>query len=150
MFEKSFVHRLTKVLIDVMFYIGILIVVALPFITERATGFFGYDESSITLYTIVLFLSGLCTLYILWQLKAIFRSLLGGDPFIHTNVSCFRKIGVASFVIALIYVAKCFLLFSLTSVAFVIVFALAGLFCLTLKDVFKQAIDYKAENDWTV
>jgi hypothetical protein len=29
-------------------------------------------------------------------------------------------------------------------------FAILGLFSLTLKDVFAQAVAYKEENDWTV
>ncbi|MCL2492008.1 MAG: DUF2975 domain-containing protein [Coriobacteriia bacterium] len=148
--KNSFVHYLTKILIDIMFYVGILICLALPFIMSRAMDFFGYDDSATLLFTIVLLASGLCTLFILWELKTMFRTLLGGDPFIAANVSSFRKIAVACFLIALIYVAKSIFLFSLTSVVFIIIFSLAGLVCLTLKDVFKQAIAYKEENDWTV
>jgi len=150
MYRNTFVQYLTKVLIDVMFYTGIVICLALPWVMPRALPLFGYDTAHTLPYTLILLSSGLCTLFILWQLKAIFRTLLGGDPFVFANVTCFRKIAVACFLIALIYVVKAFILFSLTSLVFIIIFALAGLFCLTLKDVFKQAIAYKEENDWTV
>jgi len=150
MYTNTFVHHLTRVLVEVMFYAGIVICLAIPFLMPFALPFFGYDTAQSTHYSLVLLTSGLCTLFILWQLKAIFRTLTGGDPFIPANITCFRKIAVACFLIALIYVVKAFVLFSPTAIVFIIIFALAGLFCLTLKDVFKQAIAYKDENDWTV
>jgi len=112
--------------------------------------FFGYSETVVLPLTIVLVSSGLCSVFILWQLKAMFKTLLNGNPFIGANVSCLRKCSVASFLIAIIYIAKVFFMFSVMTSVVVIIFSLLGLFCLTLKDVFKQAIAYKEENDWTV
>lgn len=52
--------------------------------------------------------------------------------------------------ITLIYFIKCFMVLTFATIIIVIVFAVGSLFCLTLKDIFKQAIYYKEENDWTV
>lgn len=83
--------------------------------------------------------------------KKMFKALLGGNPFVPKNVTCLRICSVASFLIAVIYIIKLiFLLFTPSSLIIVVIFSLLGLFCLTLKDVFKQAISYKEENDWTV
>jgi hypothetical protein len=112
--------------------------------------FFGYSEGVVWPFTLILLSSGICSLYILWQLKAIFNTLLGGDPFVVKNVICLRKCSVASFLIAIIYIVKIIFWFTLTSSIIVIIFSLLGLFSLTLKDVFKKAIAYKEENDWTV
>ena len=98
----------------------------------------------------VLVLAGLCAVYILFQLKAIFKTLLGGDPFVQQNVSCLRKCGVASFLIAIIFLVRLLFGWTLGSSIVVIIFVVLGLFSLTLKDVFKQAVAYKEENDWTV
>jgi uncharacterized protein YxeA len=100
--------------------------------------------------TITLVVSGIASVYIMYNLKSMFTTLLGGNPFVESNVSCFRKMAVASFIIALIYIAKCFYWFTLATVVIVIAFAIAGLFCLTLKDIFKQAVYYKEEHDYTV
>jgi len=100
--------------------------------------------------TFMLLLLGLCALYILWQLKAMFRTLVGGDPFVAANVSSLRKCALASFIIAGIFFVKEILWFNLLTATYIIIFALLGLFCLTLKDLFKQAVAYKEENDWTV
>ena len=150
MYKNSFVHYLTKVLVDIMFYGGILCCIAVPFAVPELAAFFGYPEGVTTPFTVILMLSGICALYILWQLKAMFKTLLGGNPFVGANVVCLRKCAVASFFIAMIYVVKMIFWFTLTSLIFIVIFSLLGLFCLTLKDIFKQAVAYKEENDWTV
>ena len=150
MYKNSFVHYLTKVLIDIMFYGGILCCVAIPFIMPPLVAFLGYSPDIIKPYTVILILSGLCAIYILRQLKVMFKTLLSGNPFINPNVSCLRKCSVASFLIGIIYLIKISIWFTIASSIIVIIFTLLGLFCLTLKDVFKQAIAYKEENDWTV
>ncbi|MCL2164471.1 MAG: DUF2975 domain-containing protein [Oscillospiraceae bacterium] len=150
MYKNSFVHYLTKVLVDIMFYCGIVCCIVVPFVMPSLAAFFGYNSSVVMPFTIILTSSGLCALYIVWQLKSMFRTLLGGNPFVAANVSCLRKCSVSCFLIAIIYTIKLIFWFSfMTSVA-VIIFSLIGLFCLTLKDIFKQAIAYKEENDWTV
>ena len=150
MYKNSFVHYLTKVLVDIMFYGGILCCIALPFMMPTLANYFGYRSAVVVPLTVVLFTSGLCSIFILWQLKAMFKTLLNGNPFVGANISCLRKCSVASFLIAIIYIVKTVFMFSIMTSVVVIIFSLLGLFCLTLKDVFKQAVAYKEENDWTV
>ena len=148
--KNSFVHYLTKVLVDVMFYGGILCCAALPFVMPRLANYFGYRETLVLPFTAILMSAGLCAVYILCQLKAMFKTLLNGNPFVAENVSCLRKCAVASFLIAIIFTIETLIGFSVMASVIVIMFSLLGLFCLTLKDLFKQAIAYKEENDWTV
>ena len=153
MVKNSFVHHLTKILIDIMFYGGILICLSLPFVMGSAMRTFGYayDARELRLlFTGILGSSGLCAVYILCQLKRIFKTLLGGDPFVGGNVSALRKCGAASFLISIIFIIRLGFSFTLASSIVVVIFALLGLFSFTLKDVFKQAVAYKEENDWTV
>jgi len=150
MYKNSFVHYLTKVLVEIMFYCGILCSIAVPFIMPTLIYYFRYSKSLTIPYIAVLLPSGLCSVYILWQVKAMFKTLLGGTPFVGANVSCLRKCAVASFIIAIIFLIKVIFLFTIMTAVVVIAFSLLGLFCLTLKDIFKQAIAIKEENDWTV
>ena len=150
MVKNSFVHRLTKILIDIMFYGGILSCLALPVFLPNLLTHFGYPQEVRWLFTVILVAAGLCAVYILYQLKAIFKTLLGGDPFVSRNVSCLRKCGVASFLISIIFLARLVFEFTIGSSIVVLIFVVLGLFSLTLKDVFKQAVAYKEENDWTV
>ena len=148
--KNSFVHYLTKVLVDIMFFGGIACCITLPFVMPKIAEYLGYSQNVVAPYTVILMLSGLCSLYIVWQLKAMFRTLLGGNPFVEKNVGCLRRCSVASMLIATIYLVKISIWFTIASSIIVIIFALLGLFCLTLKDLFKQAVAYKEENDWTV
>jgi len=149
---KKFTHRLTKVLVDMMFYGGILVCILLPFwITRQSELYIGYENNiANSIHIAILLPAGICAVYILFQLKMIFKTLMAGNPFVLVNVSCLRKCGVASFLMGIIFILRLIFWFTAGSVVLIIICALLGLFCLTLKDVFKQAIVYKEENDWTV
>ena len=147
---NSFVHRLTKVLVDIMFYGGIATCIAVPFLLNWVYYYFGLNQDDVMPLSIVLVTSGIAAVYIMWQLKIIFRTLLGGNPFIAENITCLRKISVACFIIAAIYLAKCFFMFTVATLLLVICFLIVGLFCLTLKDMFKMAVSYKEDTDFTV
>jgi len=149
--EKSkFYHYLTKVLVDLMFYGGIIACLALPFIMPWLLRFIGVSETFRWVYTAILLSSGICAVFILLQLKQMFKTLLGGNPFVIKNVSCLRKCAVASATIALIYLIRIIFWFTIASSIIVVIFAMLSLFCLTLKDLFKRAVAYKEETDWTV
>ena len=150
MYKNNFIPYLTKILIDAMFYGGILSCAILPFVIGYLVNFFDYTKIPVVLLTVFLISTGICALYILWQLKSMFKTLLGGNPFTHKNVSCLGKCSAASLLIAIIYIIKVIFWPTAASSVIVIIFSLLGLFCLTLKDVFKQAVTYKEENDWTV
>jgi len=66
------------------------------------------------------------------------------------NVVSLKRMGYYAFVIAAITVGR--LTMSMTPAVFVVivVFVVAGLFSLVLSQVFKQAVDYKLENDLTI
>ena len=149
----KFTHRLTKVLIDIMFYGGIVVCVLLPlpFIRPFLSIWLGQPyPGSMMRHLVILISSGICAVYILFQLKAIFKTLIKDNPFVHENVSCLRKCGVASLLIAIIFCVRITFWLTAGTLIIVILCFLLGLFCLTLKDVFKQAIAFKEENDWTV
>jgi len=150
MYRNSITHHITKVLVDIMFCGGIVCVILVPWLSKFIRDYLGYGEKGYWIITSILFSSGISAVYILFNLKQMFKTLLGGNPFIEKNISCLRKIAVACASIALIYIIKCVIMFSIPTVIIVLVFTIGTLFCLTLKDIFKQAIFYKEEHDWTV
>ncbi len=150
MYKNSITHYIAKTLIDIMYYCGIVCLIAVPWLSKFIRNYFSYGEKEYWLIASILFTSGALAVYILYNLKRMFKTLLGGNPFVDTNISCFRKTAVACALISLIFFIKCFLLFSITTVIIMLVFSIGSLFCLTLKDIFKQALFYKEEHDWTV
>ena len=150
MYQKSIVHYITKVCVDILFYVGIICCALVPFSSSWLVRYFYITNNMVLFMKVILLASGISGVYILWQLKVIFRTLMEGNPFIHANVTCLRKIAVACLVISLIYVLKLIVLPSISTVVIVAIFSVVCLLCLTLKDLFKQSIYYKDENDLTV
>lgn len=150
--KKSLVHCITKYLIDVMFFGGIAACICVPLIVKWISGtyYLRYMNSYTKQLTAVLYISGICSVYILFNLKCMFKTLIVGSPFVDKNVSGFRKMAVACAVIAASYIIKCVLLFTPASAVIALVFVVGCLFCLTLKDLFKAAIEYKEENELTI
>jgi hypothetical protein len=112
--------------------------------------YFDYGRINYEALLLILFISAITAVFILYKIRQMFRTLLGGNPFTEQNVSCFRQIAVACAIIAVVYIVKCIILFTISSFIIIVVFVIGSLFCLTLKDVFKQAVFYKEEHDWTV
>lgn len=150
MYKKSIVHYMTKICVDVLFYVGIVCCLLVPFSSPWLFKYFGIANKMAKFMIITLLLSGISSVYILWQLKVIFKTLLDGNPFIAANVTCLRKIAVACLVISIIYFFKLLIMPTISTAVIIAIFVIACLLCLTLKDLFKQSIFYKDENDLTV
>lgn len=151
MYQKSITHHISKIVIDVLFYLSIVCVILVPFWAKQLFLWINYpNQQYLTLFVGIIFVSGVCCVYILYHLKQMFRSLLQGNPFVDKNVSHFRKIAAACGLIALIYGVKCLFMFTYATLVIMIVFVVGCLFCLTLKDLFKQAINYKIETELTI
>lgn len=151
MYKRSITHYMAKIVIDILFCTSVICTVAVPFVSEKVFKWIGYlDASYGVAFTIIVFLSGLCCSYILFNLRQMYSSLLIGNPFTFKNVKHFRKMAISCIVISAIYAIKCFFMFTYATVVIAAVFAIGCLFCLTLKDLFKQAINYKTENELTI
>jgi len=150
MFTSKTRNHITKLLVDCMFYGGIAACAALPFIMPWLLRFVGVPADMRLSYTVILMTSGIPAVYIVYQLKCMFKTLVGGNPFVAQNVSALRHCAVASAIIAAVYVVRLLMWFTIAAAIIVVIFALLSLFSLTLKDLFKQAVAYKEETDWTV
>lgn len=106
-----------------------------------------------------LWFSGICTAVILWQGRRVLRTILQGAPFSLENAISLRRAAVSSFVISTAALAR--LIFSICyyrslapllsyNALFVPIFAMAGLLCLVMSALFRQAAEMKAENDLTI
>jgi len=151
MYTKSITHYISKIVVDILFYLSLICTILIPFVSRRLFEWINYPYSSyITAFSIILFLSGAGCCWILLNLKQMFRSLLCGNPFVDENVCHFRHIAVACASIAVMYAVKCVFVFTLATLVICVIFIVGTLFCLTLKDLFKQAINYKTENELTI
>lgn len=147
---KTKTHYIAKLFIDTLFLLCIAGVVTIPFWMKEYQGWLRYDDTVFYPMMALIGLSGILSVFILFTLDRMYKTLTSGDPFVIANVNAFKRIAVTCGIIAALYITKCFLVFSLATVVVVLVFIIGCVFCLTLKDLFERAVEYKEENDLTI
>lgn len=144
-------NKITKIILDIMFYSGIIILVTLPFSLKLA-GIY-YSKSLAEYYWIMLVIfgcSGICGILIVHQLRKMMQTVVKQDCFVNGNVKSLKMMGEISFVIAVLFIIKSFVLPTPATFIIVLTFFIAGLFSLVLACVFSEAVRYKEENDLTI
>jgi len=134
-----------------MFYSGIIVVVTLPFSLRWLGSYFLlFREEYYIPMLVVTLVAGIFAILILGQLKKMMKTVLENNCFVTSNVISLKRMGVYSFVITIAFLIK--ILFRLTPATLIIIptFFIAGLFCYVLAFVFKEAVQYKEENDFTI
>ena len=106
-----------------------------------------------------LFFCGVCTAVILWQARRVLDTILAGNTFTFENAANMRRAAVCCFLISVAALGRtvwglCFyrsLMPLLTyNALFVPIFLMAGLLCMVMSALFRQAAELKAENDLTI
>lgn len=138
-----------------LFLMGVAVVslIALPWIVRGYVAYV-YHVTQVAFiknyFLAVLYVSGGLALLVLVELRKIFMSCVKETPFIRRNVTSLKRIGWSSFFIGLIFVTKAVFFLTYLTLIVIFVFALAGLFCFVLADVFEVAVNHKEEIDLTV
>lgn len=109
----------------------------------------GYWEGSVSSLKAFLTLAAAFALWILAELFFVFRTVTA-DPFLERNVKAFLRMGTAAELAGLLFVGRCVLSFTPMTAVCAIVMLLAGMFALVLAAVFRRAVEYKTENDFTI
>ncbi len=143
--------KITKVLLDFMFFSGVIICTIVPFLFRYiGEHFYSSFETYYLPFCIIFIIAGIFALVILWELRSMFRTVLKEDPFVKGNVVSLKRMGICAFIIAACMAARLFFVITLTALVLILVFLIAGLFSLVLSFVFDQAVTYKQENDLTI
>lgn len=148
--EKKMI-RFTKIILDIMLYLGVIVLVGVPIIMKYAGKYYSPSIGKHYLGMVAVFMAaGVCGLMIVWQLRKMMKTVIDQNCFIDENVKSLKMMGAASFVITALFLLK--LLFLITAATFVIIitFFIAGLFSNVLACVFREAIRYKEENELTI
>lgn len=140
----------TKILLDFMYYAGIVITIFVPTIIRFYGRYNSYFANNILYLSIIFIFSGAFAVLIIRELRKMFRSVLMDDCFIPENVASLKKMGTYSFCIAVITSCRLFLYLTPAVLIVILVFVIAGLFSKVLSGVFDKAVTYKLENDLTI
>ena len=148
--RKLDLAKWTKLLLDFMFYAGIVVTVSLPFSLKFIGKYYkplaDNDEENVIIY----FVLGVAAVVLIRELRRIFATVLAEDCFVEANVISLRKMGSWSFFIAVMAAVRCIVYVTIAMGVVILVFVIAGLFSKVLAMVFEPAVQYKAENDLTI
>lgn len=148
--NKNPLVRTTKILLDFMFYSGIIVCIAVPAWFKLLGRYYDVLDKDYIPFCIAFMIAGVFAIVILWELRNMFRTVIKGNPFVSENVKSLKIMGVCAFVISICMVVWIILAITLAAFVLVMVFMIAGLFSLVLSQVFDQAVTYKQENDLTI
>ncbi len=141
----------TKYLLDLMFYTGILVEASLPFTLKLAGRYYSQEIAEHYISMLILFfLSGVCGLVIVWQLRKMMTTVLDRNCFVDSNTKSLKVMGRVAFVIAALFFIKIFILPTPATFIIILTFSVAGIFSHVLSLVFSEAVRYKQENDLTI
>ena len=146
----------------VYYYFGGYSLVELPrFIVDLwvAVAMLAQQDLYVVVLMVFLWICGICTAIILWQGKRVLDSVRKEDTFSFANAANMRRAAVCCFVISGAALVRALwglcayrnvgTLLTYNSL-FIPVFLVAGLICLIMSALFRQAAEMKAEQDLTI
>ncbi len=140
----------TKILLDFLYYTGIIVTIFVPLIIKGYGKYNTYFAQNVPQLSVIFVLSGILAVLIIHELRKMIYSVLMDDCFTYDNVKSLDKMGTYSFFIALITCCRLFLYLTPAVLIVILVFVIAGLFSKVLSHVFDKAVTYKLENDLTI
>lgn len=145
------ITKLTKVILDIMFYGGIAVLLTLPFILRAAGRYYSKEIADNYIPMLLVFVvAGIFGVLIISRLRRMMRTVLDEDCFVSGNVQSLRAMAGFSLCIAVLFVIKMLFLATPATGVIILVFFVAALFSEVLAHVFAEAIRYKEENDLTI
>ena len=144
------VTKFTKVLLDVLLVLALLGTVTLPYTLRLAARLYPTLGAHLTAQSILLMACGVGAAAILFELRRMLCTVLGGNAFVRSNVVSLQRMGYYALGIAILALVRLLLVFTPATVLIIGVFFLAALFSFVLAQVFDRAVSYKEENDLTI
>ena len=151
LFQKGSLSRWIEVGIIGLMIVVVGLLITLPWsitwITERTPE---DPQGYYIKYLVILAYSGVMVELILWQCRGMIRNVNVGKVFTANTVRRLRIAAVETLVLAVFYGATMFWMSKFFMAFLFIVFVLGGCLLLVLAEVFRQANQYKEENDMTI
>lgn len=145
--------NILKILFQICFYVGIVLLIALPFILKS----FGLHLNA-TAY--VIYPNGIAILLIAYKFIKLFESLKENNPFCDNNVKILKSAGIIAVVEAVLWFLDLLFEIILANIFDVIIIVVLLFLCLLffgvaialyiLSELFREAVEYKKENELTI
>lgn len=139
-----------KWLLDILLIIGILFLIGFPLILNSHLNIYKYYPSVEKQMYIILILTDLAIIFVIHELRKIYKTIIQETPFILKNVKSLYRMGIASFSLALVFFIKLFIFKTFLTYMMLLILIIAGCFSFTLSGLFQKAYEVKEENDLTI
>ena len=146
------VGKIIKIVLIIGMIISIPIMGIIPFLLKHSI--------SLIHSMLIIYPNGILMLGIIWQFVKLFKSLEMNNPFNRDNVKILKDAGTISYIMSVLWfidlldlllIIKNYYINYIIVLAFlVLLFIAIGISLYILSALFKQATDYKEENDLTI
>ena len=145
---KNGLGNILKIILQICFWGGITFLITLPIILKR-----------ISIFEIMLYLNGITMLVIVKQFIELFNSLKIEKPFCENTVKKMNTASIASVIMTVLFFIETIYKFTLDNsdikincilVFMTILFLGVAIALYILAELFRQATEYKSENDLTI
>lgn len=121
------------------------------------------NTADLTIFSMIIS-TGIIALFVIYQFIKIFKNLKNNILFCENNAKRLNIISNSCFIISAIYLIITILIFLIISnlmgefiyyifafsIMFMVIFAVSGIGIKILNEIYKKAIEYKKENDFTI
>ena len=149
--QKSTIARIIEILFKLILICGII---CLPFIPKLYGLVMIFDTSSFSnqtiYYKIMFYVCYIICLGIIFTLNLIFKNIYTNSPFNKTIEKTLKIIAVLFMLLSVIILFKTLFIPTIFSIGVIIVSFVTSLCFYTLSQIFKVAIEYKNEVDYTI
>ena len=150
--EKSLSSKVIvglKVLFTIISIVDLLVIETIVKVIIELIGMENVEKSVASLILFIMIITtGIIALFIIYQFIKIFQHLKDNELFCEDNVKRLNTVFVIATITKYFQEFVYYILFSMIILA--IIFAVAGIGIKILNEIYKKAIEYKEENDFTI
>lgn len=147
---KGSISSLVKIALQIVFILGIGVILTLPWDLKWYLANFEVKQGVYYPMLVILYISGVLALIVVYKFTKLFKALSDNKPFIFENAKILKQISVCCLLISIVYIGGIFIFQSVFPAIIFMIFVIAWIGTYILSELFKQAVEYKEENDLTI
>lgn len=148
---ENSISKYIKIALICIFIFGCAVILFLPVVVKYYIEFLRLDLAQYYWSCLaLLYLSGVPMLIIVYEFIKLFGSLAKNTPFIIENAGHLKVASICSGIICIEYIFGIYIFKSIFTLIIVGIFLIAYLGLYILSELFKQAVQFKEENDLTI
>jgi hypothetical protein len=147
---KGSLSSFVKVILEIVFILGIGVILTLPLDLKWYLNNFDVRQDVYYPMLVILYISGALALIVVYKFTKLFKALRDNQPFIFENAKILKQISICCLLISVVYIGGIFVFQSVFPAIIFMIFVIAWIGTYILSELFKQAVEYKEENDLTI